>query len=59
MENYNYNGSGSVVLFIENLDINVIKFKKEFVLRGGRGKGDFIKYNEYLKGCRGVQGKFG
>ena len=27
-----------MVLFIEKLDVNITKFKKEFVLRGGRGK---------------------
>ena len=28
-----------MVLFIEKLDVNITKFKKEFVLRGGMNKG--------------------
>ena len=33
VENHNDYMSGSVVLFIENLDVNVTKFKKEFFKR--------------------------
>jgi hypothetical protein len=37
LKNYNENGSGSVVLFIENLSVNICKFKKKFHFkRGGR-----------------------
>ena len=39
VENHNENRSGSIVLFIENLDVNETKFKKEFTLRGGKRKG--------------------
>jgi hypothetical protein len=35
LENYNENSSGSVVLFVENLSVNICKFKKDFILRGG------------------------
>ena len=35
LDNYNENGSGSVVLFVENLSVNICKFKKDFILRGG------------------------
>ena len=38
-ESQNVNGSGSVVLFIENVDVNVTKFRKEIVSRGRLGKG--------------------
>lgn len=34
----------SMVLFIENLDVNVGEFKKYFILRGGRGERG-IRYN--------------
>ena len=37
VDNYHENGRGSVALFIENLDVNVIIFKKDFVFRGWRG----------------------
>ena len=40
LDNYTELGSGSVVLFIGSLDINVGKFKKNFILRGGRGRWD-------------------
>ena len=35
LENFNENGSGSLVLFVENLSVNICKFKKDFILRGG------------------------
>ena len=51
--NYAEVGSGSVVLFIGSLDINVGKFKKNFIVRGWSGVVG-AKYNEDLKGCKGV-----
>ena len=53
VENYNEMGSGSVVLFIETLGLNVTKFKNKFVLRDGRY--GLEKYNVDLKYCQGVQ----
>ena len=44
----------SMVLFIENSDVNVGEFKKYFILRGGRGERG-IRYNTDLKGCKDVQ----
>jgi hypothetical protein len=39
LKNYNENGSGSVVLFIENLSVNICKFKRfNFKRRGRRGR---------------------
>jgi hypothetical protein len=56
LENYNENGSGSIVLFVENLSVNICKFKKYFILRGGGWKRDTVlKYNLDLEGCQGVQ----
>jgi hypothetical protein len=56
-ENYNEGGSGSVVLFIESLNVNICRFKKDFILRGG-GAGEraiVIKYHSDLEGCKGIQ----
>ena len=38
VDSYNGMGSGSVVLFIENLDVDVTKFKKKFVFRDAKGR---------------------
>jgi hypothetical protein len=57
LENYNEHERGSVVLFIENLSVNICKFKKDFILRGG-GAGEraiVLKYNPDLEGCQGAQ----
>ena len=43
MEGYNENGSGLVILLIKKLEVNIYKFKKEFVLKGGRGKANLNK----------------
>ena len=48
-------GSGSVVLFIENLNFIVGIFKENFVLRGGRKKNNLMNYNVDLKGWQGIQ----
>lgn len=52
VENYNENGINLVVLFIKNLDLNVTKFKGEFVIRGGRNQ--LMTYNADLMNCQGV-----
>ena len=44
-------GSGSVVLFNESLGLNVLKFKKDFVVKGGRG---VAKYNFDLRGYKNI-----
>ena len=56
LDKYRGKGSGSVALFISNLDVNVYKLKGNFILRGGMGKKIFIiKYNEDLKRCKSLQ----
>jgi hypothetical protein len=56
LDNYNENGSGSVVLFVEILSVNICKFKKDFILRRGhREEGIVLKYIPDLEGCKGVQ----
>jgi len=50
VENQNKMGAGQLFLFIENLDVNLTKFKKEFVLRGKRK--ELITYKTHLKGCQ-------
>ena len=42
-----------MILFIEDLDVNVGKFKSTFILRSGRRKRG-LKYSEGLKGCKDV-----
>ena len=37
MEGYNENWRGLSALFIEKLELNIIKYKREFALRGWRG----------------------
>jgi hypothetical protein len=54
VDNYNEKGSGSIILFIKSIDLNVTKFKKEFIVRSGRGKVNLIKHNSDLRGCGGV-----
>jgi hypothetical protein len=46
-----------VVLFIESLNVNICRFKKDFILRGG-GAGEraiVLKYHSDLEGCKGIQ----
>ena len=35
LDNHNERRSGPVVLLIENLNVYICKFKKDFILRGG------------------------
>jgi hypothetical protein len=59
LDNYNEGGSGSVVLFFENLSVNICRFKKYFNLRGGAGGAGpgsiVLKYHADLEGCKGIQ----
>ena len=57
LDNYNEGGSGSVVLFIENMSVNICRFKNHFILRGeARGKRAIeLKYHSDLEGCGGIQ----
>ena len=50
LDNYNENGSGSVVLFVEILSVNICKFKKDFILRRGhRVEGSFKIYSRFRR----------
>ena len=56
LDHYKEGGNGSVVLFIESLNVNICRFKKDFILRGGHGERVIVlKYHSDLEGCQGVQ----
>ena len=54
MDTYSDRCSGTVVLLVDSLGVNVSKFKKNFIIRLGRGEMG-INYNADLKGPKNVK----